>query len=259
MSWELAGRKCTSRLLIGTGKLATYTLIPGMMAQSGVEVLTVAVRRMNPSSAVENILQHIPPDAVIMVNTSGARNSKEAVKIALAGREITGSNWIKVEIETDSKYLLPDNEATIQASAALVREGCAVFAYISPDLVTARKLEQVGVAAVMPLAALIGTNKGITCETLLRPIIEEIGVPVIIDAGIGRPSHAAHAMELGADAVLISTAIAVARDPIAMTVAMARAVEAGRLAYEQGLPVEHDRARASSPLTGFLKSMPHDQ
>jgi len=253
MTYKIGGKDLKSRFFIGSGKLPSYAIIPEMVEKAGVEVITVAVRRINPEAKQENIMDYIPGHCVVMVNTSGARNAEEAVRIARIGRELTGSDWIKIEVETDAKYLLPDNEETLKATGILVGEGFRVFPYISPDLVMAKKLEKAGAAAVMPLAAPIGTNKGITCAALLKPIINEIGIPVIVDAGIGRPSHAAEAMELGADAVLANTAIATASDPVAMAVAMAKAVEAGRMAFEMGLLAEKEFADASSPLTGFLR------
>jgi thiazole synthase len=253
MTYQIGGRDLRSRFFIGSGKLPSYRIIPEMVEKAGVEVITVAVRRINPETKQENIMDCIPDHCVIMVNTSGARNAGEAVRIARIGRELTGSDWIKIEVETDAKYLLPDNEETLKATEILVGEGFRVFPYISPDLVMAKKLEKAGAAAVMPLAAPIGTNKGITCAALLKPIINEIEIPVIIDAGIGRPSHAAEAMELGADAVLANTAIATSPDPVTMAVAMAKAVETGRMAFEMGLLVEKEFADASSPLTGFLR------
>jgi thiazole synthase len=249
---KVANKNLKSRLFIGTGKLPTYKLIPQIIKNTGVEVLTVAVRRINPNSKIENIVDYIPKNVVVMINTSGARNYKEAVKIAEIGSQIIKTNWIKVEIEADTKYLLPDNEETIKATQILVEKGYYVFPYITPDLITAKKLEKIGASAVMPLGSFIGTNKGISCEVLLKPIIEEIDIPVIIDAGIGRPSHAAKAMELGADAVLVNTAIAIANDPVKMAIAIDLAVKSGRLAYEIGLLEEKDFAEASSPLTGFL-------
>ena len=256
--FEIAGKKLKTRLFIGTGKLSTYKVIPEIVKKTGVEVLTVAVRRINPDSKVENIMDYIPDDTIIMVNTSGARNADEAVRIAKIGSEISRTKWIKVEIEADTKYLAPDNEETIKATERLVKDGFYVFPYITPDLITAKKLEKVGAAAVMPLGSFIGTNKGITCETLIIPIIRELKIPVIIDAGIGRPSHAAKAMELGAEAVLVNTAIAIAKDPVKMAMAMDFAVKAGRTAYEMGLLAEKEFADASSPLTDFLREKKDD-
>ncbi|MFQ3675582.1 MAG: thiazole synthase [Endomicrobiia bacterium] len=249
---KIAGKNLKSRLFIGTGKLPTYKLIPEIIKNTGVEVLTVAVRRINPDAKVENIVDYIPKNVIVMINTSGARNSQEAVKIAEIGSEIIKTKWIKIEIESDTKYLLPDNEETIKAAKMLVKKGYYVFPYITPDLILARKLEDIGVSAVMPLGSFIGTNKGITCETLLKPIIEEIKIPVIIDAGIGRPSHAAKAMEMGAEAILVNTAIAIAKDPVKMAVSIDLAVKSGRLAYEIGLLEEKEYASSSSPLTDFL-------
>lgn len=252
--FEIAGKKLKSRLFIGTGKLSGYKLIPQMIKKSKAEVLTVAVRRINTEAKFENILDYIPENTVIMVNTSGARNAKEAVRIAEVGAEIVNTDWIKIEIEADTRYLAPDNEETVKATRELARKGFKIFPYITPDLVTAKKLCDAGAVSVMPLGSFIGTNKGIRAKTLIEPIIKELKIPVIIDAGIGRPSHASEAMEMGADAVLVNTAIALSKDPVSMAVAMAKAVEAGRTAYETGMPDEEDYANASSPLTGFLNN-----
>lgn len=249
-----AGRKIKNRLFVGTGKLPDYSVIPKMHEELGIEVFAVAVRRINPElNKKVSILDFLPKDAIIMVNTSGAKNHKEAVKIALIGRELTNSDWVKIEISGELKYLLPDNEETLKTAEILVREGFKVFPYIFPDLVLAKKLEDIGVSAVMPLGSPIGSNKGIDCETLLKAIINEVSIPVIIDAGIGKPSHAAKAMELGADAVLINTAIATSQDPLNMARAFSLAVSAGRLAYEIGLPEERDYASPSSPLWDLIK------
>lgn len=251
----IAGKTLRSRLFIGSGKLPTYRVIPDIIKKAGVEVITVAVRRINPQSKYENILDFLPQKTIIMVNTSGARNAKEAVKIAEIGAEITKTDWIKVEIEADNRYLAPDNEETVVATRELVKKGFKVFPYISPDLITARKLEDAGASAVMPLGSFIGTNKGIVAEELIKAIVNEVNVPVIVDAGIGRPSHAARAMEIGAQAVLVNTAVAIAKDPVKMAVAMAKAVEAGRMAFTQGILPERDWAEASSPLKDFLESI----
>jgi thiazole synthase len=252
--FEIAGKKLKSRLFIGTGKLPTYRIIPDIIKKTGVEVLTVAVRKINPQAKVENILDYIPKNTIIMVNTSGARNAKEAIKIAEIGAEITNTDWIKIEIEADTRYLSPDNEETVKATRYLAKKGFKIFPYITPDLITAKKLKDAGASAVMPLGSFIGTNKGIKAKTLIEPIIKEMDIPVIIDAGIGRPSHAAEALEMGADAVLVNTAIAISKDPIKMSIAMAQAVEAGRISYELGILKEEDFANASSPLTGFLNN-----
>lgn len=258
MNFEIAGKKLKSRLFIGTGKLSTYKVIPEIIKNTGVEVLTVAVRHISTDSKVENIMDYIPENTIIMINTSGARNADEAVKIAKIGSEISKTKWIKVEIEADTRYLVPDNEETIKATEKLVQEGFFVFPYISPDLITAKKLEKIGASAIMPLGSFIGTNKGIACETLIKPIIQEIKIPVIIDAGIGRPSHAAKAMEMGSSAVLVNTAIAIAKDPVKMAMAIDLAIKGGRIAYEIGLLTEKEYAEASSPLTGFLKGNKDD-
>lgn len=253
--FEVAQRKLKSRLFIGTGKLPTYKLIPEIVKKANIEVLTVAVRRINPTSKHENILDFIPKNTIIMINTSGARNAKEAVKIAEIGASITKTDWIKVEIEADNKYLAPDNEETIKATKELVKKGFKVFPYISPDLITAKKLEDAGASSVMPLGSFIGTNKGIVAQELIKAIINEVKIPVIIDAGIGRPSHAALAMELGSDAVLVNTSIATSKNPIEMAIAMAKAVEAGRLAYLNGILPEKEYAQASSPIKDFIDSL----
>lgn len=256
MSFKVGGKEIKNRLFVGTGKLPDYSIIEKLYNELNIEVFAVAVRRVNPEAGKGiSILDFLPKNATIMINTSGARNHKEAVKIALIGREIINSDWVKIEISGELKYLLPDNEETIKASEILVKEGFKVFPYISPDLVVAKKLEDIGVSAVMPLGSPIGSNKGIDCEILLKAIINEISVPVIIDAGIGKPSHAAKAMELGADAVLINTAIATSHDPFNMAKAFDLAVKAGRLAYEIGLPKEKEYADASSPLEDFIRSI----
>lgn len=254
MSLKIAGKLIENRLFVGTGKLPDYSVIKRMYEELNIKVFAVAVRRINPEKGKGySILDFLPKEAIIMVNTSGARNHKEAVKIALIGREITNSDWVKIEISGELKYLLPDNEETLKASEILVKEGFKVFPYIFPDLVLAKKLEDIGVSAVMPLGSPIGSNKGIDCETLLKAIINEINIPVIIDAGIGKPSHAAKAMELGADAVLINTAIATSHDPFSMAKAFSMAVSGGRLAYEIGLPKEQEFASPSSPLTDLIR------
>ncbi len=252
---EIGGKKLHSRLIVGTGKLPTYKLIPKIVREAGVEVLTVAVRRINPDAKYENIIDFIPKQTIIMVNTSGSRNAKEAVRIAEIGAEIIKTDWIKIEIEADNRYLAPDNEETIKATKELVKKGFKVFPYISPDLITARKLEDAGASAVMPLGSFIGTNKGIVAEELIKAIINEVKIPIIIDAGIGRPSHAAKAMEIGSDAVLVNTAIAISKDPVAMAVAMSKAVEAGRMAYLVGILPEKEFAQPSSPIKDFLNSI----
>ncbi|MCX7953725.1 MAG: thiazole synthase [Bacteroidales bacterium] len=251
----IANKELKSRLFIGTGKLPTYSLLPKIFSEVEIEVITVAIRRLDLKSKVENILDYIPPNITVMINTSGARNAKECIKLAEAGSAIINSKWIKVEIEVDMRYLLPDNEETIKATKELVKKGYYVFPYISPDLITARKLQDCGASAVMPLGSFIGTNKGIIAKELITSIIENIEIPVIIDAGIGRPSHASMAMEMGAAAVLINTAIATSSDPVNMTKAFFKAVEAGRLAFLTGIPTEKNFAEASSPFLDFYNKL----
>ncbi len=200
----------------------------------------------------ENILDFIPKNVVLLPNTSGARTAEEAIRIARIAREAGCGNFIKIEVITDMKYLMPDNYETLRATEILAGEGFIVLPYILPDLTLARKLEEAGAAAIMPLGAPIGTNRGLETKSLIALLIENCRVPVVVDAGIGRPSHAAEAMEMGADAVLVNTAIATAEDPAMMGRAFSLAVEAGRLAYLARMGEESALARASSPLTGFL-------
>lgn len=250
---EIGGQRLTSRLFLGTGKFASYDLIPEVVRQSGAQVVTVALRRLDFDTPQENMAGYLPEGTILMTNTSGARNADEAVRIARLARAAGCGNWIKIEVITDQKYLLPDNYETIKATDALVREGFVVLPYISPDLMVCRRLVDVGAAAVMPLGAPIGSNRGLRTKELVAIIVDEIELPVIVDAGIGRPSEAAEAMEMGCAAVLVNTAIATARDPVAMARAFARAVEAGRAAYLAGMGPVRTHAVASSPLTGFLR------
>ncbi|MFA6665050.1 MAG: thiazole synthase [Armatimonadota bacterium] len=249
---KIGGRELTSRLFLGTGKFAGNKLISGVVNASGVQVITVAVRRVDTSFAEENILTYIPEDCILMPNTSGARNAKEAVRIARLARAAGCGNWIKIEVISDNRYLLPDNHETIKATEMLSAEGFVVLPYMSPDLMDARRLADAGAAAVMPLGAPIGTNRGLRTGELIRILIEEIPLPIIVDAGIGRPSEAAEAMEMGAAAVLVNTAIATADDPVAMGRAFGMAVAAGRMAYLSGPGAVQQCASASSPPTGFL-------
>ncbi|NPV26543.1 MAG: thiazole synthase [Firmicutes bacterium] len=249
----IGGRELTSRLFLGTGKFAANKLIPEVVKAAGVQVVTVALRRVDPEYEEENIAAYVPRDCILMPNTSGARNAQEAVRIARLARAAGCGNWVKIEVITDNRYLLPDNYETIKATEILAAEGFVVLPYMSPDLMVAKKLVEAGAAAVMPLGAPIGSNRGLKTKELVRILIEEIPLPVIVDAGLGRPSEAAEAMEMGAAAVLVNTAIATARDPIAMARAFGLAVEAGRQAYLAGLGETTVYARASSPLTGFLR------
>ena len=248
----LGGKEFSNRLLTGTGKFASKELIPGMLASSESEMITMALRRVDFSSPQENILNFIPKDVNLLPNTSGARNAEEAIKIARIAREAGCGEFIKIEIINDMKYLMPDNEETIKATKVLAEEGFQVLPYMMPDLIAAKKMEEAGAAAVMPLGAPIGSNKGLQTKHIIKLLIENINVPIIVDAGIGKPSHACEAMEMGADAVLVNTAIADAEDPVVMGRAFKLAVEAGRAAYLSKMAEEKEYASASSPLTGFL-------
>lgn len=250
---RIGGREVTNRLFLGTGKFSANRLIPEVVAASGIQVVTVALRRVDPDFKEENIADYVPEDCILMPNTSGARNAEEAVRIARLARAAGCGDWIKLEVVSDNRYLMPDNYETIKATEILASEGFAVFPYMSPDLVAARGLVEAGAVAVMPLGAPIGSNRGLRTRELVRIIIEEISLPVIVDAGLGRPSEAAEAMEMGAAAVLVNTAIATASDPVAMARAFSLAVEAGRTAYLAGPGERVEYARASSPLTGFLR------
>jgi len=248
----IGGLTFKNRLFTGTGKFASKALIPDMLKASGSEMITVALRRVDFGSETENILDYIPETVRLLPNTSGARNEKEAVRIARIAREAGCGDLIKIEVITDTKYLLPDNHATLLATEILSKEGFIVFPYVMPDLPLARQLEDAGAAAVMPLGAPIGSNRGMETRSMIEILIENCRLPIIVDAGIGRPSQAAEAMEMGADAVLVNTAISSAEDPAAMGKAFSMAVAAGRMAYLAKMREESKIAVASSPLTGFL-------
>ena len=250
--FKVGGKELTSRLFLGTGKHSSDSLIPDIAASSGSQVVTVALRRVDFSQEDDNILNHIPKGVTLMPNTSGARNAEEAVRIAELARAAGCGDWVKIEIMTDNKYLLPDGYETIKATEILAGKGFQVFPYINPDIYVARALVTAGAAAVMPLGAPIGSNRGLRTEEMIRILIEEIDLPVVVDAGIGKPSDACRAMELGASACLVNTAIAAADDPVLMGSAFKLAVESGRAGYLAGLAGEVTAARASSPLTGFL-------
>ncbi|MEK5236102.1 thiazole synthase [Paenibacillus sp. FSL L8-0470] len=250
-SFVIGGIPLSSRLFIGTGKYSRNTLIPEVIARSGSQVITVALRRVDTESN-DNIVTHIPSHMTLLPNTSGARTAEEAVRIARLARAAGLGNWVKIEVINDQKYLLPDNMETVKATEILAAEGFVVLPYMSPDLSAAIRLKAAGAAAVMPLGAPIGSNRGLQTKELLRILIAEVDLPVIVDAGIGRPSEAAEAMEMGASAVLLNTAIATARDPLLMAEAFREAVSAGRKAYLAGLGPVEEAATASSPLTGFL-------
>lgn len=251
---NIGGRDFKSRLFVGTGKFSSNELMLQSIIASGSEMITVAMKRIDMAHEEEDdMLRHINRDHVqFLPNTSGVRNAAEAVLAARLARDCFGTDFIKLEIHPDPKYLLPDPIETLAATEVLAKEGFKVLPYIQADPVLCKRLEEVGTAAVMPLGAPIGTNKGLKTRDLLEIIIEESRVPVVIDAGLGAPSHAAEAMEMGADAVLVNTAIAVAGDPVEMAVAFRLAVDAGRKAYLAGLGNVAQHAVASSPLTSFL-------
>ena len=248
----IAGKPFTSRFLLGTGKFKNKSDVRDAILSSGTEIVTVALRRIDLDRHEENILEHIPQNITLLTNTSGARNAKEAIRIARLARESGCGNWIKIEIINDSKYLLPDNYETIKATEALAADGFVILPYVSPDLYVARELVRAGAASVMPLGSFIGSNQGLKTKEFIKVLIDEIDLPIIVDAGIGTPSQAAEAMEMGADAVLANTVIATAHQPALIAKAFAQAIEAGRLAYLSGIPLTKDFAEASSPLTGFL-------
>jgi thiazole synthase len=248
----IGGQQFDSRLLIGTGKYPADDLIPKIVAASGSRIITVALRRVDFTATTDNVMQHIPDSMQLLPNTSGARNAEEAVRIARLARAAGCGSWVKIEVIPDNRYLLPDGHETVRATETLAKEGFVVLPYINADPVVARQLEAAGAAAVMPLGAPIGTNRGLTTREMLRIIIDEITVPVVVDAGIGKPSQACDAMEMGADACLVNTAIASAADPVAMAGAFATAIRAGRDAWRAGPGAVRPAATASSPLTGFL-------
>lgn len=246
----LGGHEFSSRFILGSGKYS-LNLIKAAVEQAGAEIITLALRRANSETA--GILEYIPDGITLLPNTSGARNADEAVRIARLARECGCGDFVKIEIMRDSKYLLPDNYETIRATEILAKEGFIVLPYMYPDLNVARDLADAGAAAIMPLGAPIGSNKGLATREFIKILIQEISLPIIVDAGIGRPSQACEAMEMGAAAVMANTAIATAGDIPAMAEAFKKAVEAGRTAYLSGPGrVKENGASASSPLTGFL-------
>jgi thiazole synthase len=251
----IAGTEFRSRLFLGTGKFGSNGIMSRAIESSQTEMVTVAMKRLDMDNKEDSMLMHIKkPGIRLLPNTSGVRNAKEAVFAAKLAREAFETNWLKLEIHPDPKYLLPDPIETLKATEELAKLGFTVLPYIQADPVVCKLLEEAGAATVMPLAAPIGTNKGLCTRDLLEIIIGQSNVPVVIDAGLGAPSHAAEAMEMGADAVLVNTAIAIAGDPVAMAAAFRLAVESGRMAFEAGLPerTATTTAVASSPLTEFL-------
>lgn len=253
----IAGVTLRSRLFLGTGKYRSGAEMAASIDASGAELVTVALRRVRTDGASDDILAHLDRDRYrLLPNTSGVRDAKEAILAAELAREALGTHWLKLEIHPDPKYLMPDSVETLLATRELVKRGFIVLPYCHADPVLCKQLEEAGAAAVMPLGAPIGSNRGLESRAFLEIIIAQARVPVVIDAGLGVPSHAAAALEMGADAVLVNTAIAAAADPVAMGEAFKLAVEAGRLGYEAGLAVRSTKAEAhaTSPLTSFLAS-----
>lgn len=250
----LGGREFNSRLFVGTGKFASPQLMLDAIIASQSEMITVAMKRIDMEHEQDDqMLSHINRQHVqFLPNTSGVRDAAEAVFAAKLARDCFGTDFIKLEIHPDPKYLLPDPIETLKATEELAKAGFKVLPYIQADPVLCKRLEDVGTAAVMPLGAPIGTNKGLKTKELLEIIIAESRVPVVVDAGLGAPSHAAEAMEMGADAVLVNTAIAIAQNPVEMAIAFKEAVIAGRRAFEAGLGRQYSHAQATSPLTAFL-------
>ena len=250
----IADRQFDSRLLVGTGKFASPRVMAQALAATGADIVTVALRRVDVENPNDDTLSEIDRDRYLLLpNTSGARSAEEAVRLSRLARAATGINWVKLEVTPDPYYLLPDPIETLKAAETLVAEGFVVLPYINADPILAKRLEDCGTATVMPLGSPIGSNQGIKTRDAIEIIIEQCNVPVVVDAGLGLPSHAAEAMEMGADAVLVNTAIATAEDPLEMATAFKLAVEAGRRAYNSGPRAAARTAEASSPLTGFLR------
>lgn len=248
----IAGRKFTSRLFVGTGKYPSPDILTKSLEASGTQLVTVALRRVT-FNEVDPTLTAIDFEKYLVVpNTSGARTAEEAIRLARLARSASGLTWIKLEVTPDPVYLLPDPYETLKAAEQLVKDGFIVLPYIHADPTLAKRLEDMGCAAVMPLGSPIGSARGIKTEEFLKIIIEQANVPVVVDAGLGLPSHAAQAIELGADAVLVNTAIAIAKDPVKMSYAFKLAVESAEAALDAGPIEEQAEASASSPLTGFL-------
>lgn len=249
-TWTLGGHEFHSRFILGSGKYS-LDLIKAAVEQAGAEILTLALRRAN-SGALANILDYVPENVTLLPNTSGARNAEEAVRIARLARELCHTDFVKIEVIKDSKYLLPDNHETLKATEILAKEGFIVMPYMYPDLQSARDMRDAGAACIMPLGAPIGSNKGLCTKDFIQILINEIDLPIIIDAGIGKPSQACEAMEMGAAAIMANTAIASAGNLPLMASAFRDAINAGRSAYLAGFGNVRDTASASSPLTGFL-------
>ncbi len=251
----IAGTTFTSRLFLGTGKFSSSSVMAEAIAASDCQMVTVALRRVNLDNPDDDIMKALGKRPyTFLPNTSGARNADEAIRLANLARTASGSSWLKLEVTPDPRTLLPDPVETLIATEKLVKEGFIVLPYMNADPILALKLQDAGAAAVMPLGSPIGTNQGVLTEAMIEIIIEQARVPVVVDAGIGAPSHAAYAMEMGADAVLVNTAISIAGDPVAMARAFAMAVEAGRTAYVSGMGQRTKQASASSPEDGTLSS-----
>ena len=251
----IADKTFDSRLFVGTGKFASNALMAKAIEASGTQMVTVALRRVDIENENDDMLAAIDQTKYqLLPNTSGARDAAEAVRLSRLARVASGIEWVKLEVTPDPYYLLPDGEETLKAAKDLVQDGFIVLPYINADPILAKKLQDIGCATVMPLASPIGSNQGMRTKASIEIIIEQATVPVVVDAGLGAPSHAAEAMEMGADAVLVNTAIAGANDPVEMAKAFKMATEAGRIAYETGLAPKSDTASASSPLTGFLRN-----
>src|SRR5437867_819900 len=253
----IAGRTFASRLIVGTGKFGSFEVMRDAIEASGTQMVTVALRRVDlEATGGPDILEFVDADRVLLLpNTSGAVDADEAVRLARLARAAGMPEWVKLEITPEPRYLLPDPVETLRAAETLVNDGFTVLPYINADPVLAKRLEEAGCATVMPLGSWIGSNQGVRTRDAVRIIVEQATVPVVVDAGLGAPSHVAEALEMGADAVLVNTAIAVARDPVGMARAFRWGVEAGRAAYLAGRPPERDDAEASSPLTGFLEKL----
>lgn len=253
----IAGRSFGSRLIVGTGKFGSFEVMRDGLEASGTEMVTVALRRVDlDASGGPDILDFIDPERYLLLpNTSGAMDAEEAVRIARLARAAGMPLWVKLEVTPEPRYLLPDPVETLKAAEMLVADGFTVLPYINADPILAKRLEEAGCATVMPLGSWIGSNRGVRTREAVQIIVEQATVPVVVDAGLGAPSHAAEAMELGADAVLVNTAIAVAGDPVGMAQAFRLGVEAGREAFLAGRPPEREGAEASSPLTGFLEEL----
>ncbi|MDR1401137.1 MAG: thiazole synthase [Endomicrobium sp.] len=250
--FSIAGIELESRIFIGSGKFQNNALIPKIIESSQAQVMTVAVRRFDFANPQENILNYMPKNVYVMPNTSGARNATEAIRIARTARAAIKTNLIKIEIINDNKYLLPDNYQTSRACEVLSKENFSVFAYMNADLYAARDMQNAGAVAIMPLGAPIGTNKGLRTREMVKILIDEIDTPIIIDAGLGKPSDACKCMEIGCSAVMINTSISSSQNPILMAEAFKYAVSAGRKAFLAKVGAVSDKARASSPLTEFL-------